>query len=295
MPELFVVATPIGNLQDLSPRALSILRSADLILAEDTRVTRKLLTALDVKTPLESCHEHNEAHKSADIIRRMLEADLVVALVTDAGTPAVSDPGARVVRSAHEANIRVTAVPGPSAFAAALSVCGFEETEFTFCGFLPRKKTELLNKLRAMSGFARLAVIYESPHRILALLEAIGQVYPDAEVSVSREISKVHEQTLKGTAKELHAQFESAQETRRGEFCLVLRVPETGDESQESEAPTSLEAKLTDRLLEGLSPREAMDRLTALGEKRNRVYQAWLNLKRMADGMQKGGDEDSAI
>lgn len=282
MSVLYVVATPIGNLGDLSPRALKALREADLILAEDTRVTMKLLSAFDIRVPLQSCHRHNEGHSAEQAVMRMLQEDIRVALVSDAGSPAVSDPGARVVALAHQAGIEVIVIPGPSAAIAALSKSGFEQTEFAFYGFLPRKKSELLDKLRALQGGPALAVLYESPHRVTALLEAIHEVYPESRVSISREMTKVHEQTMGGTASDLLTRFEAEEGLLRGEFVLVLELPpkETGPLGKTPQQ--SLEAALLERVLGGQTLREAMDALAAEGGKRNAVYAAGLKLKKLA-------------
>ncbi len=283
MSVLYVVATPIGNLGDLSPRALKTLGEVSLILAEDTRVTRKLLNAMGIKTPLESCHEHNEEGKARQIVARMRAEELSIALVSDAGTPGVSDPGARIVRAVGEAGFQVLAIPGPSAFAAALSVSGFEEKEFTFYGFLPRKKGELEEKLKKMGQEAQLALIYEAPHRILDLLEAIAALYPMAPLSISRELSKMYEQTLRGSASELLARFEADEGIRRGEFCLVLKLPEPEKTSPEGE--TGLEARLVNLMAEGLNLRQAMEALTDQKEKKNAVYAASLKLKSLLEDL----------
>lgn len=281
MSVLYVVATPLGNLEDLGPRAKRLLAACDLILAEDTRVTRKLLTAFAITTPLESCHEHNETSKAESIINRMLAEEMTVCLVSDAGTPAISDPGAKLVAAAHLAGIQVMAVPGPSAQAAALSISGLQEDEFTFYGFLPRKKGELLAKLSDMQGKAKLAVLYESPHRVMDLLAAIAQVYPGAGMSISREISKLHEETLTGTVEDLLATFSSNEGKRRGEFCLVLRLPGT-IQQQAVQQSISLEARLVEGLSKGDTLRDAMADLVADGQRKNQVYAAALRLKQLA-------------
>jgi len=168
MPRLFIVATPIGNLSDISARALQTLRDCDLIAAEDTRVTRALLNHFEINTPCVSNHQHNEENRAAPIVARMLEEDLDVALVTDAGTPCISDPGSFLAKEAAAAGIEVLAVPGPTAMASALSVSGFDTREFAFYGFLPRQKRELSEKLLqiARTGVP-IAVAHESPHRVI--------------------------------------------------------------------------------------------------------------------------------
>lgn len=285
MSTLYLVATPVGNLGDLSPRALETLKNADLILAEDTRVTRKLLNAFEISTPLESYHQHNERQKAEQIVERMSKEDLNVALVSDAGTPAVSDPGALVVTLANAAGIPVISVPGPSAVVLALSKSGFTQTEFTFYGFLPRKKRELIEKLEAMKGKAKLAVLYESPHRVLSLLEAINEVFPDSRVSVSRELTKLHEQTLTGQVKDILNRFSSDEGLLRGEFALVLEVPETETDQAETAPDLSLEARIMDLMAKGHSFRDAKAALITNGHKKNAVYAAGLNLKKLAENL----------
>lgn len=285
---LYVVATPIGNLEDLSPRALRVMKEADLILAEDTRVTRRLLNAFSIKTPLESYHKHNEDSKAEQIISRMTVQPLNVALVTDAGTPGISDPGAQLVAAAHRAGIEVIAIPGPSAFVAALSKSGFGDKEFTFFGFLPRKRDELREKLRAMQGATPLAVLYESPHRIQSLLEAAGEVFPGSRVSLNRELSKLYEQTLNGTVEEVLALVRKEGNLQRGEFVLVLEVPPRAPLPPRTGEENSLEARLIALLAKGSTLREARAALMTYGLKKNAVYAAALNLKKLAADLLKG-------
>jgi 16S rRNA (cytidine1402-2'-O)-methyltransferase len=287
MSVLYVVATPIGNLEDLSPRAKRILQEADLILAEDTRVTRKLLNACSIKTPLESCHEHNEGYKSAQIVSRMSAEDITIALVTDAGTPGISDPGAKIVKAVSEAGFEVQAVPGPSAFAAALSVSGFEEGEFTFFGFLPRKKGELTEKLRSMAVHTQLAVVHESPHRIIALMEAVAEVYPGIMVSVSCDLTKLHEKTLWGSVEAVLQALRDNEKTAKGEYCAVLRLADREEEKTPKQTVASLEARLMEAMLSGKGMREAMAALVESGEKKNQVYAASLKLKEAANKLLK--------
>ncbi len=281
MSILYVVATPIGNLEDLSPRALRVLKEVDLILAEDTRVTRKLLSACQIKTPLESCHEHNERYKSGQIVERMAQEDLAIALVTDAGTPGISDPGALMVNAVAEAGFEVVTIPGPSAFAAALSVSGFEDKEFTFFGFLPRKKSELVEKLKGMAGVTQLAVLHESPHRIIALMETVAEVYPGILVSVSCDLTKLHEKTLRGTVEVVLDALKRNDKTEKGEYCAVLRLTETAMDKPSPASEISLEARLVEEMQKGQSLREAMAALVDQGEKKNQVYAASLRLKEL--------------
>ena len=278
---LYVVATPIGNLGDMSPRAVETLRSVQLIAAEDTRVTMKLTSHFDIHTPLTSCHRHNEAGKAQEIVRRMLDEGIDVALVTDAGTPGVSDPGMILTRLCAEAGIPVVAVPGPTALAAALSVSGFDVTEFTFYGFLPREKKPLEEKLRSMIG-QQAAVIHESPFRVIALMEAVARVLPEAKVSASCDLSKLHELTLRGTPAQVLEQLKANEKAEKGEYCIVLDL--RGVPVPEPEAPAAEltpELRLVGLMLEGLSLREARERLQAEGLRKNELYAAALRVKEL--------------
>ena len=285
MPTLYVVATPIGNLSDLSPRAIDTLRSVALIAAEDTRVTMKLLSAYDIHTPLTSCHQHNEATKGAAIADRMLAEGIDVALTTDAGTPCVSDPGEGLVSAAIERGIEVIPVPGCCAAVAALSVCGFDTREFAFYGFLPREKKELRAKLLAIARQAPVAVVHESPFRVIELMETIAETLPGTRVSASCDLTKLHEKTIRGAAAEVLADLKANPKAEKGEYCLVLDFH--GVALPEEKAPVadiSLEARLTDLLLTGLDLREAQAALVEGGEKKNAVKAAALRLKRLMTG-----------
>ena len=285
MPTLYVVATPIGNLSDLSPRAIDTLKSVALIAAEDTRVTMKLLSAYDIHTPLTSCHQHNEATKGAAIADRMLAEGIDVALTTDAGTPCVSDPGEGLVSAAIERGLEVIPVPGCCAAVAALSVSGFDTREFAFYGFLPREKKELRAKLLAIARQAPVAVVHESPFRVIELMETIAETLPGTRVSASCDLTKLHEKTLRGTAAEVLADLKANPKAEKGEYCLVLDFH--GVALPEEKAPVadiSLEARLTDLLLTGLDLREAQAALVESGEKKNAVKAAALRLKRLMTG-----------
>ncbi len=278
---LYVVATPIGNLGDMSPRAVETLRSVQLIAAEDTRVTMKLTSHFDIHTPLTSCHRHNEAGKAQEIVRRMLDEGIDVALVTDAGTPGVSDPGMILTRLCAEAGIPVVAVPGPTALAAALSVSGFDVTEFTFYGFLPREKKPLEEKLRSMVG-QQAAVIHESPFRVIALMEAVARVLPEAKVSASCDLSKLHELTLRGTPAQVLEQLKANEKAEKGEYCIVLDLRQVPvPEPAAPAAELTPELRLVGLMLEGLSLREARERLQTGGLRKNELYAAALRVKEL--------------
>src|SRR4029450_8279166 len=193
---LFVVATPIGNLEDITLRALRVLRAVDLVAAEDTRRTRSLLHAYGVGAPLVSYLEHNQARRGPELLRR-LQGGARIALVTDAGTPGVSDPGFRLVRLCRDAGVPVVPIPGPSALVAALSAAGVPADRFVFDGFLPVKPGRGRNRLKTGRGLDTTVVVYESPHRIVATLAAIGEVYGEVEVVVGRELTKQHEEVVR--------------------------------------------------------------------------------------------------
>ena len=279
MSTLYVVATPIGNLSDMSPHAVETLKSVGLIAAEDTRVTKKLTNHFGIDTPLISCHQHNEKGRAPEIVQRMLAEDIDVAVVTDAGTPAISDPGTELVRAAAEVGIPVIAVAGPTAFAAAVSVSGFDFSSFTFYGFLPRESKELKEKLLDIGRKSEGAVFHESPHRVKALVAAIAETLPGAMLSVSCDLTKLHELTLRGTPEEILAALEANEKSEKGEYCLVadlrgVRLPE-----EKPAVQASLEARIFDFLLNGSTLRDAVDALVEQGEKKNAVKAASLRVK----------------
>ena len=278
---LYVVATPIGNLGDMSPRAVEVLKSVALIAAEDTRMTMKLTQRFGIETPLTSCHRHNEQGKAEGIVRRMLEEGIDVAVVTDAGTPAISDPGTILVRQAAEAGIEVVAVPGPSAMAAAMSVSGIDVTEFTFLGFLPREKKDLQAALRSAAQRTQAGIVHESPYRVLDFMRVLADTLPQAYVSVSCDLSKLHELTLRGPVAEVLACMEANEKTEKGEYCIVIDFRAVPREEPKAESTLCLEARLLDLLLQGADMRDASRRLVEEGEKKNAVYAAALRLKGM--------------
>jgi len=216
---LYVVATPIGNLEDLGPRALRALREADLIACEDTRRTKLLLSRFGVSTPVTSYFEHNKLTKGRHLLKLLAEGKSI-ALVTDAGTPGVSDPGFLLVREARAAGARIVPVPGPSAVVAALSAAGIPADRFVFEGFLPIKPGRRLNRLAVLRDLEMTVVLYESPHRLLKTLEAIREVFGDVEVVVARELTKQFEEILAGPVSK-HLDYFSAHAVR-GEFTLVI-------------------------------------------------------------------------
>lgn len=282
MAILYVVATPIGNLQDLSPRGAETLRNADLIIAEDTRVTMKLCQVFGLKAPLVSCHRHNEDSKAAGLSRRILEEDLTAALVTDAGTPCISDPGCEVVHECAEAGIPVIPIPGCCAGIAAVSISGYDAREFAFYGFLPREKKDIRAKLEEIARGVKVAILHESPFRIIELTEIIRDTLPGAMLTVCCDLTKMHEKTLRGTPEEVLAELRGNSKTEKGEYCVVLdlhgiELPE--EESETAEWPA--EARLIEAMKQGMSLREAQEDLIAKGAKKNAVKQAALTLKKL--------------
>ena len=220
---LQVVATPIGNLADLSDRARAALAEADLVAAEDTRHTGALLKAMGLATPLLSLHEHNESRRVPALLARLAQGERV-ALVSDAGTPLLSDPGYELVRAAIAAGFEVSAIPGPSAITAALAVAGLPTDRFCFEGFLPARERERRAALEALAHERRTLVFFEAPHRIAAALaDSAAVLGPDREAAVARELTKAHETIYRGTLQELAARAETEANFARGEITLVVR------------------------------------------------------------------------
>lgn len=278
MPKLYVVATPIGNLNDLSPRMRQALERADLIAAEDTRVTMKLLNQFDLKKPMTSCHRHNEAGKAPQIVEKMLAEDLTVALTCDAGTPGISDPGHALVRACWEAGIPVEPVCGPTAAATCLSASGFDAREFAFYGFLPREKKALSDKLEAIrrAGIG-VFVLYESPHRVVELVRALAQKWPECLLCVCSDLSKRFERIYRGLAPRVLAELEANPSVEKGEYCLAVDLSMLPP-AEEPAAKASAAAFMLDRMLAGDDVREAASAATAAGYARNEVYRAKLKI-----------------
>ncbi len=281
MPTLYVVATPIGNLRDMSPRAVDTLKAVALIAAEDTRVTMKLCSVFGIETPLTSCHQHNEGVKGEQLAERMLTEGIDVALTTDAGTPCVSDPGYGLVRAAVERGIEVIPVPGCCAAVSALSVSGFDTREFAFYGFLPREKKDLREKLLSIARQCAVATVHESPFRVVELVEQIALTLPETRISASCDLTKLHEKTIRGTAEDVLTALKANPKAEKGEYCLVLDFHDVRLPEEKPRADVSLEARLVDGMLRGLSLREAQEELTAQGNKKNAVKAAALRLKRL--------------
>ncbi|HET7571621.1 MAG TPA: 16S rRNA (cytidine(1402)-2'-O)-methyltransferase [Gaiellaceae bacterium] len=262
---LAVCATPIGNLEDVTLRVLAELRAADTILCEDTRHTRGLLQRHGIEGRLLSYHEHNEAQRTAELLPR-LEAGERVALVSDAGLPGVSDPGARLVRAALDAGLEVTVLPGPSAVETALVASGLVSEQYRFLGFLPRGEKALAALWDELRGWPWPAVAFESPQRLPATLRSLAAASPERQVAVCRELTKRFEEIARGTAAELAERFA---EPPKGEIALVLGPGEGGAGPGEAEALAAV-AELVEAGLPRRRAAELVSRLT--GVPRNRLY-----------------------
>jgi 16S rRNA (cytidine1402-2'-O)-methyltransferase len=245
---LFVVATPLGNLGDSSERSLEVLRSADLIACEDTRTTRTLLSRHGISVPTVALHEHNEKAESKQLIKQLLSGK-AIALVSDAGTPGVSDPGALFVEAAHRAGITVSPIPGPSAVAAALSASGFSGERYLFAGFLPSARAARRKALEAFD-LPFPVVFYEAPHRVAESVEDLAERFADREILIARELTKKFEEVARLPLGEARAWLDGANR-QHGEFVLVLAPGAP-------KPPTALDAdRVLDALLEALGPSEA--------------------------------------
>ncbi len=270
-PGLYIVATPIGNLSDLSPRAAEVLAAADLIAVEDSRVTAKLLRHIGVKRPMLPYHEHNAERVRPQLLERMRQG--AVALVSDAGTPLISDPGYKLVRDARAAGIPVTTLPGPSAAVAALTLAGLPTDRFLFVGFLPAKSGAKATAIAEVAAVRATLVLYESGPRLGATLQALAEGLGEREAAVAREISKRFEETVTGTLAELAARYGEA--PPKGEIVIVVGPPGEAEAAGEAEVDEAL--------------REAMGRLSAsraaaevaerLGVPRRQAYERALKLK----------------
>ena len=273
---LWIVATPIGNLEDFSPRAQRILGEADLVLCEDTRHSGRLLAGFGIKARLASLHEHNEERETPELVAR-LEGGDSIALISDAGTPLLSDPGFRLVRAAAAAGLTVSPVPGPSALLAALSVAGLPTDRFAFEGFLPAKAAARRARLDAVAAEPRTLVFFESGNRLLALLaDAAECLGAERATVVARELTKLHESLYRGSLGELAAALANDSDARRGEVVVVI---EGSAQLTATEGDEALLARLLPALLEELPPSRAVKLAARLsGVPRRRAYELALRL-----------------
>lgn len=268
---LYVVSTPIGNLEDLTLRALRILKEVDIVACEDTRHTRILLAHYGIVKPLLSYHEQNERQRTAELLER-LRADASVALVTDAGTPALSDPGYAIVHAASAHGIPVIAVPGASAVTTALAVSGLPTDRFAFLGFLPRKSAERKRTLETLASIPWTLVFFEAPHRLRDMLQDVEDVLGDRQVAVGRELTKRFEEVIRGPVSEVQDHFRTTEP--RGEFTVVV-----AGAGENAKTALSAEADLRELLEGGMPPKSAVQ-IVARRHRINRrdVYQMMLGI-----------------
>lgn len=282
MGNLYIVATPIGNLQDITFRALDILKNVDYIACEDTRQTIKLLNHYDIKNKLVAYHKFNELSKSNFIIDD-LKKGMNIAIVTDAGTPCISDPGYIVIKKAREENINIYAIPGASAVVSALSVSGVDTSNFTFIGFLPVDNTkfnEEINKIKESK--INTFVIYESPKRILKLFSKLKDLFPQSIVYIASDLTKIHERGFFGTIEEVYEQISNDPNIEKGEYAIVLQKNDKIDSKEEIEI--SLEAIIVDYMIKNnCSSKEAIKGISEKNKniRKNDLYEASLNLKNL--------------
>jgi 16S rRNA (cytidine1402-2'-O)-methyltransferase len=266
-PSLYVVATPIGNLEDISLRALRLLKQVKLIAAEDTRATRRLLSHYDIKTPLTSYHEHNKRTKLNYLLGRLEQED--VALVSEAGMPGLSDPGYELIAAAIEHGIPVVPIPGPSAVVTALVVSGLPTDQFLYLGFLPRRQGLRRRLLKSVANEPRTLVVFEAPHRLKETLNDALEIFGDRKLVVCRELTKVHEEVFRGRLSQAIEHFTQP----RGEFTLVIE----GSVEGEPELSDKIEKELLKLYRQGAGAREAVARLSeSSGISKKKLYQAWL-------------------
>jgi 16S rRNA (cytidine1402-2'-O)-methyltransferase len=265
---LYIVATPIGNLEDISLRALRTLREVKLIAAEDTRRTRKLLNAYDIKTPTTSYHEHNKLAKLDYILDCLKEGD--VALVSDAGMPGISDPGYELIVAAGQRGIPLVPIPGPSVVTTALVVSGLDTGQFRYLGYLPAKAVARRRQLQSIAGEPATIIVFETPHRLRAALKDILAVMGDRRIAVCRELTKLHEEVFKGSVSGAIEHFAAP----RGEFTLVI---EGGREPERPQLTDEIKKQLKGMKRSGVGAKEAVAEMAAeTGLSRKELYQAWL-------------------
>lgn len=270
-PTLYIVPTPIGNLGDITLRALDVLKSVDIIVCEDTRHTIKLLNHYGIKKPLVSCEKFSEARKARNIISQ-LESGLSIALVSDAGTPLMSDPGSVLISSAREQGIRIEALPGPSAIITALSASGFDGP-FRFIGFFPRQQSIVERELLKMDISREITIFFESPHRIMRTLAALYKALGERHICLAREISKMHEEYLLGTAGQVYDKLEGLASI--GEVTVVVKGSSRKDDIDDSFVQTRAQ-ELSES---GYSKKDILSVLSEeTGLKRNRIYELLLKL-----------------
>ena len=272
MSTLYIVATPIGNLEDITLRALRVLGEVSLIAAEDTRTTRKLLSHYDIDTPSTSYHDHNRVSKLPAILDALSQGD--VALVSDAGTPAISDPGAELAVAAHDAGHTVVPIPGPSSLTAALSVAGIDTDQFIYLGFLPRRGGPRRRLFKSLVGEPRDWIAFEAPHRVIDTLTDIRDTLGDRPVVVCRELTKLHEEVFRGTVTEALQHFSAP----KGEFTLIVRGAEVANEPDDALIEQAREI-LLEESERGRKSKDAIATASTTGLSKNDLYRLWLEVR----------------
>lgn len=282
MPVLYLVATPIGNLEDITVRAVRVLQEVGAIAAEDTRTTRHLLSAYGIATPLTSYNDHNRASRIPLLLRRLEEED--VALVSEAGMPTISDPGYELVKAAVEHGVKVVPIPGASAVTAAVAASGFRTRQFLYLGFLPRRRGERRRRLQSLQGEPHTLVLFESPHRLRAALQDIADVLADRPLALCRELTKVHEEIFRGTAEQALEYFIQP----RGEFTLVIQ----GAERQAAEMDPLLEGLGQARHAGAHAKRAVGAVAQGPGARRSQVRRSWRDQVALEGNYQAPGNRE---
>lgn len=274
---IYVVATPIGNLNDVSKRCIDILKSVDLILAEDTRHSIKLLNHYDIKNKMISYHKFNEKERSIEIIDRILNDNINVAIISDAGTPCISDPGYILIKEARDKNIDIIGIPGPSALITALSVSGIDSSAFSFYGFVPKEskyKKKLFNDIR--NSKIKTSILYESPKRIIKLLEDLKQEFNDLTICICSDLTKVFEKSIYGKLDDVLNKLLNDKYTEKGEYTIIIY---NNEDYISKEEIISLEAQIIDYMIKyNVSMKDALNNIK---QNKNKLYKASLNIKKI--------------
>ena len=272
--ELYIVATPIGNLEDITLRAIKALEKVDIIAAEDTRHTLKLLNHLNITKPMISYHRHNEEIKTDELINRLLEGKNI-ALVSDAGTPVISDPGEEIVKKCLENNVKVVPIPGACAAITALIASGIDAKEFTFLGFLPLNKKNRKEKLEQIKIGENTIILYEAPHKLIQTLEEISKITEKRKIVLAKELTKIHEEYITGTAEELKSEIQQP----KGEYVIVIEKNEKTAKQEQKELLNQLSIKEHYKYYEkkGLDKKEIIKRIAKdRNVSKNEIYKEFI-------------------
>lgn len=274
---IYVVATPIGNLNDVSKRCIDTLKSVDLILAEDTRHSIKLLNHYDIKNKMISYHKFNEKERSINIIERIINDNISIAIISDAGTPCISDPGYILIKEAKEKGIEVIGIPGPSALITALSISGIDSSSFSFYGFVPKEekyRKKLFNNIRISN--IKTSILYESPRRIIKLLKDLNKEFKDLKVCVCSDLTKLFEKSIYGNLNEVLDKMINNKNTEKGEYTVVIY---NNEEYISEDKTISLEAEIIDYMIKNnVFMKEALNNIK---QNKNNLYKASLNIKKI--------------